>query len=119
MAQHVSSAVPSMHAAVYQCVKKVTEWLQVHILPVGLGRETGQRVFTYYPRMPGNSTARPQEKVALQSGSMRPSFFQDAQQVTCEVLTLDDVMTEHGIQRIDLLKVRVLPCRSCLHAACT
>ena len=74
-------------------------------MPVGLGRERAQKIFTYYPSMPGNATTRPAEKAALQQGSMRPSFFQGARELACKVLSLEELMADQGIERIDLLKV--------------
>ena len=58
--------------------------------------------------MPGNSTTRPQEKAALQRGSMSPECFEDALELSCNFLTLDDLMAQLAIEHIDLLKV---PCR--------
>jgi hypothetical protein len=91
-------------------------WPQVCLLPVGLGRERARKIFTYYPSMPGNATTRPAEKAALQQGSMRASFFEGAQELACEVLSLEDVIAEQGIERIDLLKVSL--CRSWEHSGC-
>ena len=40
---------------------------QVEVVATGLGAEGGPAAFLYYPGMPGNSTARPAEKWALQA----------------------------------------------------
>jgi hypothetical protein len=51
---------------------------------VGLGVCTARCApFTFYPRMPGNSTTRPAEKRMLQGGCMRPALFQGAQVREC------------------------------------
>lgn len=65
--------------------------------------------FTYYPNMPGNSTAHPDEKVALQKDSMRQDFFVGAQVVSCPVSTLTALLDEFhpGLTKIDLVKVDV------------
>eukprot|EP00752_Nemacystus_decipiens_P015141 g13488.t1 len=71
---------------------------------------------TFYPRMPGNSTLKPLEKERLQGGmqggvktggSVRGSFFDDAEQVTCDVRTVSWAMAKLGVGRIDLLKIDV------------
>ncbi len=40
---------------------------QVEVVANGLGAERGPAAFLFYPGMPGNSTARPAEKWALQA----------------------------------------------------
>ncbi len=87
---------------------------QVSIVPVALGSSAGTAPFTYYPKMPGNSTSRPAEKEALQSGCMHASRFEGASTHACQVITLDDFMRHHAVTQIDLLKVSALP--SSLHA---
>lgn len=81
---------------------------QVHILPVALGKAAGMAEFTYYPRMPGNTTRKPAEKRALQAEHMSPSFFEDSAVFSCQVVTLEDVMQRYSIPAIDLLKVNKL-----------
>ena len=79
--------------------------IQVHALPVGLGKSSGQGMLTYYPSMPGNSTRRPEEKAALQRGAMSPEYFEGALQLSCNFITMDDLVTRSGIEHINLLKV--------------
>jgi hypothetical protein len=78
---------------------------QVHVLPLALGKTRRSADFTYYPNMPGNSTSRPAEKATLQRGSMDAAFFAESTEYSCQVMTLDDVIQQHGIPSIDLLKV--------------
>lgn len=80
----------------------------VTVLPVALGAEAApSRRFTYYPHMPGNSTTQPAEKARLQAGAMPAVRFADQHTFECRVLTVSDVITQHGRRRIDLLKVDV------------
>lgn len=87
--------------------------MQVTILRCGLHSRPGLLPLTYYPVMPGNSTARPGEKWAEQRPAMVAAMgqaaanrcFQGATRVDCPVTTLAQVAREHQLQRIDLLKV--------------
>lgn len=83
----------------------ISGMIQVHALPLGLGSSSGQRTLTYYPRMPGNSTTRPEEKAALQRSSMSPGYFVGAVELSCSFVTLDELMAQTGIEHIHLLKV--------------
>lgn len=77
---------------------------------VALGNGTAGSVsFTYYPGMPGNSTALPAEKLQLQSTSVTGKHWQGASVWTCPVKTLTGVSQRLGITHIDLLKV----CHGC------
>lgn len=80
---------------------------QVTVVPMALGRVAATTDFTYYPSMPGNSTSKPVEKAALQEGCMHASYFKDATTYACQVTTLDHIMRQHAIKKIDLLKVDV------------
>ncbi|BDA42418.1 probable sterol 3-beta-glucosyltransferase at C-terminar half [Coccomyxa sp. Obi] len=80
---------------------------QVTVVPMALGRTATTKDFTYYPRMPGNTTSKPVEKAALQEGCMDASYFEHASTHACQVTTLDDLMRQHAIIKIDLLKVDV------------
>ena len=62
---------------------------------------------TVYPRMPGNSTLDPAEKMAAQSSFMRAEMFADARTQPCDVRTLSDVIDVENIDCVDLLKVDV------------
>ncbi len=88
---------------------------KVTVVPMALGRTAATKVFTYYPNMPGNATSKPVEKAALQEGCMHAYYFQDYSTHDCQVTTLDHLMSQHAITKIDLLKV--MP-KSLQHAAC-
>jgi FkbM family methyltransferase len=68
-----------------------------------------QARFTYYPRMPGNSTLHPAEKAALQGAAVARRFWEGASQVECPVTTLSAFMQAHLApdERIALLKIDV------------
>lgn len=73
-----------------------------------MGSELGELQIRFYPNMPGNSTCHVQEKVDLQ-GEMTPDFFfADSQDCTCPVTTVSQLMEDHGMSCIDLLKVGFL-----------
>ena len=63
---------------------------RVTVVRAGLGATAGTRRFTFFPHMPGNSTAHPREKWVLQGPAMRAgaSAFEGAATVDCTVTTL-------------------------------
>lgn len=73
---------------------------------VGPG-DNSSAAFTFYPRMPGNSTMRPVEKARLQGSCMRRAFFEGASEVQCAVTTLSRLMRDYRLATIELLKVDV------------
>ena len=85
------------------------------MVPVALGRTAATKVFTYYPNMPGNATSKPVEKAALQEQCMHAYYFQDSSRHACQVTTLDHLMCQHNITKVDLLKVMH---NLLLHAIC-
>lgn len=102
-------------------------------LQCGVSDKPGTATFTYFPRSPALSTASPEaweedpeEFEAAVTGTTRepppdlwylrlvPGFLSPllarflkggAQEITCELRTLSDVIDEHGLDRVDLLKV--------------
>lgn len=80
--------------------------VQVSIVPCGAGREASKQVFTWYPRMPGNSTACPDLKRSLQEGHVEASMWEGACEYLCEVVPLTTLIEREHLPRIDLLKVR-------------
>lgn len=86
--------------------------MQVHVIAKAVGSETGQLLFRYFPSMPGNSTCHVQEKEDLQGELMTDLWlFEGAHDYICPVTTVSQVMRDHAIQHIDLLKVqRPSPC---------
>ena len=84
-------------------------------MPCGLSAAAGECEITYYPRMPGNSTAYAEEKRAAQAGAQSPSFFKGAERVRCPMRPLAQLVRGHGIGRIDLLKVLAVVSYSLAH----
>ena len=65
----------------------------------------GELQIRFYPNMPGNSTIHVQEKVDLQGEMMPDLFFAYAEDCVCPVTTVSQLMKDHDISHIDLLKV--------------
>ena len=92
-------------------IHRMHDGVELHLC--GLTNEdnarTGSMDFTYYPNLPGNSTACPEEKERLQKNSMKPELFLGSEVVTCPVSTLTSLLeTFHkDIDKIDLIKVDV------------
>ncbi|DBA81538.1 hypothetical protein WJX77_007263 [Trebouxia sp. C0004] len=82
----------------------------VRIIPQAVAEAEGEKVFRYYPAMPGNSTCHVQEKEQLQRGIMPDHFFLGSQDRTCPVTTISSLMEKHGVCQVDLLKVDVEGC---------
>lgn len=79
----------------------------VRVLPLAIGDSSGSRTFTYFPHMPGNSTAVPGEKAQLQAAQMPAARFADQQTCTCRVISISDLISKEQLQHVDLLKVDV------------
>jgi hypothetical protein len=75
-------------------------------LDVGAGSESREQQFTWYPRMPGNSTANPAEKEKLQGNHMDPICFKGAGCYSCRVEPLEMILEREGLDHVDLLKVK-------------
>jgi len=76
--------------------------VQVTLVQKAVGRETASAALTYYPRMPGNSTIYPEEKVFLQADSMPAANFEGAETHLTDMATLQDLL--EGFEHVDLLK---------------
>ncbi len=82
---------------------------QVEVVGVAIGsRASSSRDFTYYPGMPGNSTAQPAEKLHQQGAEVAARHWQNSSVWTCPVWTLTELADSCCISQIDLLKVRLL-----------
>ncbi|BAY09040.1 FkbM family methyltransferase [Calothrix sp. NIES-2098] len=91
----------------------------VQLFNYGISSEDNpEKIFVFYPNMAGNSTTKPGDIIAdaddvkeeINSEPIEDlfaSFFQEEQQVKCEVKTLSSVINELGIDSIDLLKIDV------------
>jgi FkbM family methyltransferase len=86
----------------------------VSLFKYGFGSENApERVFVFYPNMPGNSTERPKEKLSQRQvmieaiGQEQTDYFFQNTQVSGEVRTLSRAIEELSIDSIDLLKIDV------------
>eukprot|EP00884_Botryococcus_braunii_P016309 jgi/Botrbrau1/3361/Bobra.0337s0002.1 len=79
----------------------------VRIIPVAAGSEDSQQTFTWYPGMPGNSTAFPDAKRREQADHMDPSLWEGALEYPCRVERLSALIDREMLPAIDLLKVDV------------
>lgn len=98
-------------APVANCLPAHRLLRQVHIVSAALHSHPGLLRLTYYPKMPGNSTAKPEEKWLHQRRAMTEEAavhaFRSAKPFDCAATTLAAFVEEQGLERIDLLKVRV------------
>jgi len=103
-------------------------------IPCAVGREPGTAEFTFFPNSPALSTAHPeiwrddpaQLELAVRGGARAGSassllrwlpgplcrlvarhLVRGATTVSCEITTVSKVILEHGLDRVDLLKVDV------------
>ena len=79
----------------------------VRVLPLAIGDLSGSRMFTYFPHMPGNSTALPGEKAQLQAAQMPAARFADQQTCSCRVISISDLLSQEKLKHVDLLKIDV------------
>lgn len=86
----------------------------ISLFNYGLGAENNpERIFTFYPHMPGNSTERPEEKIAKKDividlfGKEQTEYLLQSTQVISEIRTLSQVIADLSINLIDLLKIDV------------
>jgi len=86
----------------------------VSLFKYGLSSENDvERVFTFYPNMPGNSTCRSKDKMTQKDvmintfGQEQTDFFFQNTQLVGEVRTLSRVIKDLSIESIDLLKIDV------------
>lgn len=92
----------------------------ISLFNYGLSSENNpKKTFTFYPNMAGNSTTKPEHMLIAPGANTITStnsqivenlfedFFQEKQQVTCQIRTLSSVIDELSIPAIDLLKIDV------------
>ena len=103
-AEPVSANVAALRANVAQ--HGFTKAVTVVAAALGASPAADAEVMIY-PRMPGNSTLDPAEKLAVQSPFMRAEMFADARTERCEIRTLSDIIASEGLHIIHLLKVDV------------
>lgn len=87
---------------------------QVEVVHAALADKAGRRDFVFYPHMAGNSTAKPKEKAGQydsMSAALRDISYAGQRRYQCDSVTLDVLMSKHGLKGIDLLKVRLSRCR--------
>ena len=126
--------VPAIYCAL---AENLAQWAgpRVHALPYALGAACGEVTLTFYPRGPALSTAHPsllggdaaQLRAAVRGGArhapkgmrwgallpdallgwIAKRLVRGAREVHAEVRTVSDVLEEHRLDRVDLLKVDV------------
>ncbi|KAK9826609.1 hypothetical protein WJX74_005493 [Apatococcus lobatus] len=81
-------------------------WSQVELVGSAVGNAScASKDFTYYPSMPGNSTALPVEKLQLQGSALAAHHWQKSTAWSCAVQTLTAVALQVRVNHIDLLKI--------------
>lgn len=112
-------------------IKNLAEWEGTTVLPHGVAQESGEATFTYYPHAPSLSSAHTEDwddqddamKHAIVGNAQHapmwyaklfPSFLAglmakwmvaSPETVVCQLRPLSDVIVEHDVKRIDLLKI--------------
>jgi FkbM family methyltransferase len=86
----------------------------IHLFNVALGsQDHAEKTLTFFPYMPGNSTAFPvlkdQEKPLMDQmfGKELSDFYYQTETRVVQVRTLSSVIRERGISRVDFLKIDV------------
>lgn len=125
----VKSVEPETTIYAFEPIKPTFEVLQeniklhslenISLFNYGLSSENNpEKIFTFYPNMAGNSTAKPGDAIAdaddlkdiKESAKIENLFedlFKEQQEVKCQVRTLSSIIEELKISKIDLLKVDV------------
>ena len=90
------------------------ETSDVHLYNVAIGTEDrSEKTFTFFPNMPGNSTAVPalkdDNKPVMDQifGKEIADFFYQSETRTVQVRTLSSMIREQGIDHVDYLKIDV------------
>jgi FkbM family methyltransferase len=120
--------IPQIHAVAQA---NLNAWAGSTVYRCGVSREPGETRFMYYPNTPSLSTAHPDmwadaegeleeavwgnaQHAPMWYAKLMPRFLagfmarrlrKDAQEVVCPLKTVSEVVAEHGLDRIDLLKV--------------
>ncbi len=86
----------------------------VHAFNLAIGNQDhSEKTFTYFPHMPGNTTATPVlkevQKIGLDQifGKELSDFLNQAELRTAQVRTISSVMREYAITDVDYLKIDV------------
>ncbi|KAI0437846.1 FkbM family methyltransferase [Xylaria telfairii] len=87
----------------------------VEALPFGLASKAGTEKLTYFPKLPGNSTIKPEEKkklfelaVQVDEQAAANLRFEDSQQVDVQLERLSNILNTYpSFARIDFLKIDV------------
>ena len=119
---------------IFECLKRNASTFgadRFHVIECGVSDHCGETDFTYYPNSPALSTAQPEQwskdaLVKAVDGSLRnpppqmwyikylPSFVsrwfasrmrESAEQFTCKLVTLSEIIAQHKVNRVDLLKI--------------
>jgi FkbM family methyltransferase len=120
--------IPAIRACT---ARNLESWQRATVLPYGVSEQPGEATFTYYPHAPSLSTAHTEDwdnqdeamKSAIVGNAQNapmwyakffPSFLAgfmakwmvaSPETFICQLRPLSDIVTEHNVKRIDLLKV--------------
>lgn len=93
---------------------RLLECADVYLYNVAVGsQDHGKEAFTFFPNMPGNSTAIPalkdDQKPVMDHilGKETSDFLHQSEPRTAQVRTLSSIMREQGITGVDYLKIDV------------
>ncbi len=86
----------------------------IHLYNVAIGsQDHTEKVFTFFPNMPGNSTARPalkdnqKQAMAQLLGKATSDFLHQSETRTVQVRTLSSIIRDQEITNVDFLKIDV------------
>ena len=118
--------------AIRECTKRnLATWERTTVLPYGVSEAVGEASFTYYPHAPSLSTAHTEDWngqddamksaivgnaqnapmwyakffPAFLAGFMAKWMVASPETVVCQLRPLSDIIVEHNVERIDLLKI--------------
>ena len=105
--------IPDTFKALEQNVRSLG-YSDVHLFNLAIGsQDHSEKIFTYYPHMPGNSTALPTLKEIRRPvmdqifGQEYSDFLHQSETRSVQVRTLSSVIREQGITTVDYLKIDV------------
>jgi FkbM family methyltransferase len=105
--------IPDTFKALEQNVRSLG-YPDIHLFNVAIGsQDHSEKTFTYFPNMPGNSTAIPNLKETQRPvmdqifGQEYSDFIHQSETCLVQVRTLSSVIREQGITAVDYLKIDV------------
>jgi len=120
--------IPDIRACTF---KNLEPWPNAEVLPYGVASEPGQATFTFFPNAPSLSTSRDEdwdhqegafEEAVAGNTKLAPMWYarllprfvagpiarwlrRDTVEVRCELVTLSQVISDHQVEQVDLLKI--------------